>query len=82
MDIPEHVGWREIKDRIVVVNLERGECFELEGPGAFLWSKITQQYSIPEIADEICETYEVGKLDVQRDISNFILEIKAFGLAK
>ena len=82
MDIPEHVGWREIKDRIIVVNLERGECFELEGLEAFLWLKITQHCSIPEIADKICETYEVSKLDVQRDISNFILEIKAFGLAK
>ncbi|MGL5381788.1 PqqD family protein [Clostridium sp.] len=62
----------EMKDKIVIYNMETGDCFGIEDIGILIWENINKGYDINEIANNIGKLYDVTKIQLLSDINSFI----------
>ena len=73
--------WK-IRDEYVIVNnsssdINLTEVFTLNEPSAFLWNKISgKSFDKKDLVDYLCAEYDVKREIAEKDIDNFILQMK------
>jgi hypothetical protein len=76
---------RQISGETLVVPI-RGKVGDLASiytfneTGSVLWAALEQPGSIETLASALCQTFEVGWDDAQRDADTFVREMQATGL--
>lgn len=70
--IPQTVFIQEIDDEVIVLDTETQEYFSLNEVGKDILDFISKNLSHDEIVKELCSMYEVDKLQIDSDLSNFI----------
>jgi hypothetical protein len=65
-----------ISDEGFLFNPATGDSFSTNGTGAEIISLLKQEKSISEIADEICQIYDVDKLLLEMDLEDFTALLK------
>ena len=87
MKIKDGFMLRSIADNNIVVavgkaTLDFSGLITLNSSGAFLWSLMQNDISIDEMAEKICEMYEVDFETAKTDISDFISKLKGAGIVE
>lgn len=78
--IPPQVMSRLVDDETVLLDLESGMYFGLDGVGKKIWDSVTEGCSIGEIAAIITAEYEVDEERAQADVVAFTSELVERGL--
>ena len=80
LSIPPQVMSRLVDNETVLLDLESGMYFGLDGVGKRIWDAVTEGRSICEIAAIITEEYEVDDTRAQADVIAFTGELVERGL--
>ena len=80
LSIPPQVMSRLVDDETVLLDLESGMYFGLDGVGKRIWDSVTEGRSIGEIAEIISAEYEVDEARAQADVVAFTSDLVERGL--
>lgn len=68
------------EDGSVLINLESGKVFSLNGVGAKVWTMLEQGLTFKSVIDVITQEYEVSPQQLKEDVETFIHELEGKGL--
>ena len=77
----EDVVAREIEGEIIIVPIVSGigdmedELYTLNATGRAIWKKLDGKKSLRKIVDELFETFESQKPEIEKDIIGFVEEL-------
>ena len=78
--IPPQVMSRVVGDDTVLLDLESGMYFGVDGVAKQIWESISEGRSLGETAEVIASEYEVDEASAQADVLEFVSELVARGL--
>ena len=70
----------DLGDESVILGLESGVYFGLEGVGSRIWDLLQNPIGVAEIRDAILEDYDVESERCERDLLSVLEELAANGL--
>ena len=71
-----------IDGEAIIINLETGVYYSMQGIGGDVWSMIAAQRSFGSMLDEIVATYDVTADDARRDLEAVVGELIEEGLVR
>ena len=80
--IPPQVMSRLVDDETVLLDLESGMYFGLDGVGKLIWESVTDGKSLGEIAAVVTAEYEVDDAQALADVIAFASDLVERGLLK
>ena len=80
LSIPPQVVSRLVGDETVILNLESGMYFGLDGVGKRIWESIEAGNSLTEIVSMIASEYDVEAQQAEGDLLEFVTELVERGL--
>ena len=80
LSIPPQVMSRLVDDETVLLDLESGMYFGLDGVGKRIWESISEGNSLNETAAIIAAEFEVDKERAQADLITFVSDLLERGL--
>jgi hypothetical protein len=80
LSIPPQVMSRLVDDETVLLDLESGMYFGLDGVGKRIWESISEGNSLSDTAAIIAAEFEVDKERAQADLITFVSYLLARGL--
>ena len=78
--IPPQVMSREVGDETVLLDLESGMYFGLDGVGKLIWESVSEGQSLAQVAEAIVADYDVDAEQAQSDVLEFAAELVERGL--
>ena len=72
----EHVVWKVIDQKGVLLNLENGEYFETGPVGLFIWQQCDGTTDLDRIAQSIARKFQSHSPRVAQDVRFFLAELK------
>jgi hypothetical protein len=80
LSAPPHVMSRLVGDETVLLDLESGMYFGLDGVGKRIWESIGEGLTLAEIAAVIMSEYDVQEDQAQADVIEFARDLVERGL--
>ena len=80
LTIPPHVLSRLVGEETVLLNLESGIYFGLDGVGKFIWDSVSDGRSLAETVDSIVAEYKIGEDQATTDVVDFTATLVERGL--
>ncbi len=78
--IKGHVRTAVNGDGGVLLDLEQGKYFSLNGIGAEIWKKLQEEVSLPELEQHLRTTYSAPPERIRQDLQTFIQRLQALGV--
>lgn len=79
-DIPDHVLFQKLENETVLLNLEDGHYYGLDGLGTRVWQMLKEGNSLGECLAWILENYEVSPEQAEKDLDALIRHMTEKGL--
>lgn len=80
--IPDAVVSRDLGGETVILNLETGIYFDLDGVATDIWQALQATGSIREVYEKVLSAYEVDPAILGDDLIKFVNQLAAKGLVK
>ena len=80
LSIPPQVMSRSVGDETVLLDLESGIYFGLDGVGKRIWESIVHGHTLGETAAMVVSEYEVDEATAQADVIKFASDLVERGL--
>jgi hypothetical protein len=80
LSVPPQVMSRLVGDETVLLDLESGMYFGLEGVGQRVWELIGEDLALREIVAIIVSEYEIEQSEAQADVIAFVHDLVERGL--
>jgi len=80
LNIPPHVLSRLVGDETVLLDLQTGIYFGLDGVGTFIWENVSDGRSLAETVDAILAEFEVDEEQALADVVKFAETLLERGL--
>jgi len=74
--VSDRVVYREIDDKIVLINLDSGFYYSLNEVGCFIFNRILKSKEVDDILDEIESSFEVSQREAREDLDAFVESLK------
>ena len=74
--VSDKVVFREIDDRIVLINLESGYYYSLNECGRFIFNLLRKNKNMPEVLEAIKSKFKVSLETAKGDLEQFIEELE------
>jgi hypothetical protein len=80
LSVPHHVKSRLVGDETVLLDLESGKYFGLDGVGKRIWEAVGEGLMLGEIAAVVVSEYKVEEEQAQSDVIDFASDLVRRGL--
>jgi len=78
----ETLPFQEIQGQVIIVRPAGQEFHQLDETATFLWNRLDRPRAADDLAEELCEEYEVSPEDAARDVRSFLSDLEQKGLAR
>lgn len=78
--IRQTVMARRVGEELVILDLDSGTYFGLDPVGAAIWRLMSEKRSLSEICDEMMNSYEVSRPEIEKDVVDLAQMLVAKGL--
>ena len=78
--VPDQVSCR-LEDETVLLELNKGVYFGLNGVGSLIWEMIQRPQSVQTVCSAVLEKYEVDPETCRRDVLRLLEDLQEAGLA-
>lgn len=78
--IPKDVIFEEVDDQVVLLSLEKGRYYKLNGSGSRVWSLIQELGDLGKVQDAMVQEFEADEAEVRRDVATLIADLEDHGL--
>lgn len=65
----------EIEDELVVLQLDTGKYFGIDGVGPRVWELLQEPLTVGELEDRLFDEYDVSRERLQQDIDSLLAEL-------
>jgi hypothetical protein len=72
--------YQDVRGQAVVVAPARREVHEFDETATFLWSALARERSVADLAEALCEEYEVDRAVAEKDVRAFVELLEEKGL--
>ena len=72
----EQVAYESMEGEIVLIHLDNGNYFNLEGTAIDVWNGIINNVSCENIIQSFVDSYSADKAIIEETVSNFISQLK------
>ncbi|MEE9208712.1 MAG: PqqD family protein [Gemmatimonadota bacterium] len=70
----------ELSGKVLVANLDSGECIELEGSAADMWRAVLRHEDLDQATRSLCDLYSVGESELRPDLEELIASLTEKGM--
>ena len=77
---PNQIVAETLEQEVMVVNLDNGYYYVLEGVGAELWPWVTAGASVPEAAAALAQRYTGSAAEIEAAVRSFVEGLASEGL--
>ena len=74
--VSDRVVYREIDDKIVLINLDSGFYYSLNEVGCFIFTRLLKSKEVDGILDEIESSFNVSQKEAREDFDGFVESLK------
>ncbi len=78
----DHVVWKVIKGKGILLNLENGSYFEVDPVGLAVWKRCNGKTTFSKIAQAIAKEFDADLNRVIQDLEEFVGELKRQRMAE
>ena len=82
LSIPDDVIFETVDDQVVLLSLNGGNYYKLNGTGTRIWHLIREHGDLGEVETAMIEEYEADPPEIRRDVRELINDLEAHGLVK
>jgi hypothetical protein len=72
----------DIDREIVLLSIDKGEYYQLNGPGGRIWELFEQPLRVAAVVDRLCEEFEVERPACEVQVLEFLQRMLAEGLVE
>lgn len=72
----EKVFWRHVEGETIILNIESGLYYTVDGVGSLAWSMIVEGRPDDQILERILSTYDVSPESAARDLKRWVESLK------
>lgn len=76
MKILENIVWRDVDNEVVILDIESGNYFTLDGVGRMIWKHLADGNSIADTTEAVINEYDVSEENAKSDIEGLIEQLK------
>ena len=80
LTIPQQVIFRQMGDEMVLLDLESGLYFGVDGVGQRIWETFAEGRNLEEAVAVVVAEYEVDQVQAQADVIAFVSDLVDRGL--
>ena len=80
MDIKKSLAYRRIAGEMFIVDSQRAELHELNGPAALIWEGLASGKGEDRIVRSLLAEFEVEEKEARADVKNFLKDLAGAGL--
>lgn len=80
--LADHVSWRKVEDKGVLLNLESSEYYTFNATGCLLLELLARPQSPEALAERLSEEFEVAPAAALTDVKRFLARLRENGLAR
>lgn len=73
---------QSIQGEEVLMSLDSGEYFGLNGVAAFIWQLLQTPIQLDTLAAQIEQAFEIGRRDIRSEVEEFIFQLRQKGLVE
>jgi hypothetical protein len=74
--------WRELDGEAVLLSPIEGCSYNLNQVGTFIWKLLDGEHSVGDIAQSICQTYEVEYDQALQDVEHILVDLQENNLVQ
>ena len=75
VEIGEEAIWRELDDEVVILNVETGVYFGLNGSGRQFWLELVEHGSVERALASLQEKFDVEPNELRRDFEGIVRQL-------
>lgn len=72
----------EVADQIMMMSIEQGKYYALEGTAKAIWQRLTEPTTIGDLVAGLVEDYDVDPAQCQADVTAFLQDMIENGLVE
>lgn len=76
----DDVLWRQLDDRVLVLDVSRSRYLRLNRSGTLLWRALREPRTVDELVDHLRRSYDVSHEDATTDVEGFLADLREHGL--
>jgi hypothetical protein len=80
VELGDDVTWCDIQDDVVILNLDTGVYFGLEGAGGQMWRELVEHRSLEKAFEALKKRFDVKPDDLRRDLDDMVRQLAEKGL--
>jgi len=78
--IAKDVIFEAVDDQVVLLSLDGGRYYKLNGSGSRVWALIEEHGELEKVQDAMAGEFEADEADVRRDVATLVADLQAHGL--
>lgn len=80
--IPKDVIFEEVDDQVVLLSLDGGRYYKLNGSGSRVWALIQELGELGKVQDAMVREFDADQAEVRRDVATLVADLEAHGLVE
>ncbi|MGD0291541.1 MAG: PqqD family protein [Candidatus Binataceae bacterium] len=80
--ISDAVIWRDLDSEVVILNVESGVYFGLDGSGGQLWRELVEHGSVEKAFASLKEQFDIGPDELRHDLDDLVDQLVGKGLVQ
>jgi hypothetical protein len=80
--IPKDVIFEKVDDQVVLLSLEGGRYYKLNGSGSRVWALIEEHGELQKVQDAMTQEFDADEAEIRRDVATLVADLEAHGLVQ
>jgi hypothetical protein len=82
VEISDGVIWRDVGGDVVILNVETGVYFGIDGSGSQMWRELAEHGSVEKTLESVQQQFDVGPDELRRDVRDLVELLVEKGLVQ
>jgi hypothetical protein len=82
VEISDGVTWRDLGEDVVILNVETGVYFGLDGSGGQIWRELVEHGSLEKTLESLKQQFNAEPDELRRDLDDLVEQLVQKGLVR
>jgi hypothetical protein len=82
VEINDGVSWRDVGGDVVILNVEAGVYFGIDGSGSQMWRELAEHGSVEKTLESLKHQFDVEPDELKRDLDDLVKQLVEKGLVQ
>jgi hypothetical protein len=82
VEINDGVIWRDVGGDVVILNVEAGVYFGIDGSGSQMWRELAEHGSVEKTFESLQQQFDVAPDELKRDLDDLLDKLVQKGLVQ